>query len=329
MGIEYLHIETYKGLVNKRLDDLGDVNILVGDNNTCKTTFLEAIWLGTSKQKDLTLFNIINSKHNGFKYENYISDFFGLFNTNEKRKFLNIVADYDKFTLDGIITRDEDGEYAFDGKIGIEKFYLSRKLNGIDLMKSPMYGQIESSKFVYASTQKNSVELNNQLSEYLLDSKSEILSLINSFDENIVDMQYSADKYTNKAILKLKHKKNGWLSIYNYGDGIRKVITIVSSLITIVRGGTLLIDEIETSLHVSALEGVYSWLIETCKKYDIQLFITTHSREALETLTEIGVEREDVNLVVYKLENYKNDIIIKRVDEDRAMSILEDGGDLR
>ncbi|MFV0519321.1 MAG: AAA family ATPase, partial [Lachnospirales bacterium] len=171
--------------------------------------------------------------------------------------------------------------------------------------------------------------LDVNLSTNLLNNKDEIITLINSFDENIIDIMYVSGKYSNKAELKLKHKINGWLNLSSFGDGIRKVVLIVSTITSSSNCGILLIDEIETSLHVSALENVYSWLVKVCKERNIQLFVTTHSLEALTTLTEIGVEDDDIDLVVYKLENYKNDIIIKRIEEHRAMDILEDGGDLR
>lgn len=43
--IENLEIHSYRGVQNLKIDDLGAVNILVGDNNTGKTSVLEAIQL--------------------------------------------------------------------------------------------------------------------------------------------------------------------------------------------------------------------------------------------------------------------------------------------
>lgn len=43
--IESLQIETYRGIRNLEVENLGNVNVFVGDNNTGKTSVLEAIEL--------------------------------------------------------------------------------------------------------------------------------------------------------------------------------------------------------------------------------------------------------------------------------------------
>ena len=52
--ITSLNIESYRGLEGLKIENLGDVNIVVGDNNTGKTSVLEAIQL----LYELTLYNM-------------------------------------------------------------------------------------------------------------------------------------------------------------------------------------------------------------------------------------------------------------------------------
>lgn len=333
MGIKYLHIETYKGLVDKRLDDLGDVNILVGDNNTCKTTFLEAIDFVMSLDQYNAVVRVILSKINrvGFGSEEFLEAFFQLFNTKEKSKKINISTENKNFQIIGLESVNINNVPIFNGKLNNKNYIIDPTKENLPLIDETVYENIKDMKtveFIHAINNNNEILLQANLSDSLLSNKAEILKLISSFDENIVDIMYVAGKYSNKAILKLKHKTNGWLNLSSYGDGIKKIVLVISTIVSANNCGILLIDEIETSLHYSALESVYSWLVKVCKERNIQLFITTHSREALKVLTNQG-EDSDVDVVVYKLENLDNDIYIERIGNETAIRILNKGGDLR
>lgn len=335
MGIEYLHIETYKGLVDKKLENLGDVNVLVGDNNTCKTTFLEAINLVQSKNKVGRTYDIAIKRQGVLNNFNYnlmiIESLASFFNVNDKLKTVFIKTSEEVFKMQRV-----NGNITGEMQDCFTAMINDKEL--IDIVNGKIFNnetdmiydkRISESKFLYSSALYNNMNFDSDFSDILLDEKDVVLELINNFDESIIDIAYAVSKHTKLSVLKLRKSDKNWFNLSSYGDGIKKVILFVNTILKIEQGGILLIDEIETSLHFSALESVYTWLVKVCKERDIQLFVTTHSREALSVLTEIGVEDDDIDLVVYKLENYKNDIIIKRVDEYRAMSILEDGGDLR
>ena len=62
--IQQLQIETFRGIKELTIDNLGVVNILVGDNNTGKTTVLEAIQLLCNPSR----FNLIKSAIQREKY---------------------------------------------------------------------------------------------------------------------------------------------------------------------------------------------------------------------------------------------------------------------
>jgi AAA15 family ATPase/GTPase len=70
-----------------------------------------------------------------------------------------------------------------------------------------------------------------------------------------------------------------------------------------VENGVLLIDEVETSIHISALQKVFSWLVKSCQKREIQLFLTTHSLEAIDAIIESDIEQNE--LVAFHLNEQK------------------------
>ncbi|MEG4343914.1 AAA family ATPase [Microcoleus sp. A003_D6] len=129
------------------------------------------------------------------------------------------------------------------------------------------------------------------------DGKNEVLELIRSFDNNILDIQILSLP-TAIATLYIKHKELGLAPLYVFGDGFKRALVIALTLLT-TANGVLLVDEIETSIHVSALGSVFSWLIESCRHREIQLFVTTHSLEAIDAMLQPEIATD--NVVAFRL----------------------------
>ena len=78
-------------------------------------------------------------------------------------------------------------------------------------------------------------------------------------------------------ILSKSNKKALPLNVY--GDGMKKAILLMSAVIA-AKDGILLLDEFETAIHTSAMNKTFKWIIESCKKLNVQVFMTSHSKEA-------------------------------------------------
>jgi AAA15 family ATPase/GTPase len=87
--------------------------------------------------------------------------------------------------------------------------------------------------------------------------------------------------------------KNGLFPMTYFGDGVVKLTRILLEILD-ARGKRLMIDEIETGIHFSRLKDFWKTVITLCKKYDVQLFATTHSLECqryfVDAFTELGEE---------------------------------------
>ncbi len=87
----------------------------------------------------------------------------------------------------------------------------------------------------------------------------------------------------------------------------------------------LLIDEIESSLHVTALGTLFSWLVKSCEKLDVQLFATTHSLEAVDAM--IQAESENLNVIAgYRLERLEERVEARRLDGQLLFRLREERG---
>jgi energy-coupling factor transporter ATP-binding protein EcfA2 len=113
-----------------------------------------------------------------------------------------------------------------------------------------------------------------------------------------------------------------------FGDGIRRALLYAVSLAEAAHG-VLLVDEIETAIHVSALEKVAGWLFAACREHGVQLFMTTHSLEAVDAILAADTtEQEDI--ACFRLERGPERTTVKRYGEDLLKRLrYERGLDVR
>ncbi|MCY2962387.1 MAG: AAA family ATPase [Planctomycetota bacterium] len=155
-------------------------------------------------------------------------------------------------------------------------------------------------------------------------ARSQLLALLALFDPEIVDIQIASFRGRRPAIY-LSHLRLGVAPITVFGDGVRRAILLANSLNMLQGGGLLLIDEVETGIHVSALQSVFSWLAKAARELDVQIVATTHSLEAVDAIAEsVGDRMED--LVTIHLEQKAHQTIGKRFSGDLLRRIREERG---
>ena len=82
--------------------------------------------------------------------------------------------------------------------------------------------------------------------------------------------------------------------IGSYGDGMRRLLALSLSLVQ-TAGGFLLIDEIDTGLHWTAMEEMWRLVVETALKSSIQVFATSHSFDCIAGLASVLRVRPDLS----------------------------------
>lgn len=323
--IENLEIYSYRGIRDLKINNLGDVNILVGDNNTGKTSVLEAIQLLCEPTK----YNLVQIARQREKYRllNSISLFDSvryLFDINNNSpKCMNI-------GIGGTIS-GESGIVHVAGEIGTQLVDINELINKHIISKNQIdnfseevdtfFGKIESTfnndqqlnlvegileEFeinnytrLRADTTRNNAILrskailtidhviNNAFNDLIKNNqlKNRAVELLKEeFEDDIVDLRIITDSLSRYIPVIEKH--NGeYIPLSLYGDGLKKTLTMLNAIIN-VKGGVVLIDEYETALHTSAMTKVFSFLIESAQKSGVQLFLTTHSLEAIDKMLE-------------------------------------------
>lgn len=119
------------------------------------------------------------------------------------------------------------------------------------------------------------------------------ISILKKFDESIVDICYT--KADDESFVESIITENGVNMPFSvYGDGIKKILYILNKLFD-ATDSILLIDEIETGLHKKYYDKLFPVVFELAKKLNVQLFIATHSMEAIDAILEYGKYENDTN----------------------------------
>lgn len=291
--INDIFIKSFRGIRELKISDLGDINVIVGKNNVGKTSVLEAISIIENP------FNIGNIIHIAKKRELLFnqSSSFTIF-TNLLNKSTNSIE------IQGTVN-DKNFEYEVFGKnisIVTNESY-SPTIKGFEGKVKIVYGElIKNENIVLTENDNNFIfddkdlilpMLNVTSIDHLLENnpndiikagkKTELIELLNIFDKNVVGLEIVEEN--KKAIPFIEHKDLGLMPISIFGDGLKKVLMLGASIIK-AENGVLLIDEVETAIHTESIKGVFNWFINACKKYNTQVFMTTHSIEVIDGILE-------------------------------------------
>ncbi|HZM06782.1 MAG TPA: AAA family ATPase [Candidatus Saccharimonadales bacterium] len=110
----------------------------------------------------------------------------------------------------------------------------------------------------------------------------EALQIIEPRIEKIAFLGREAVRSSAGIVVKLKDSDMR-LPIGSLGDGVIRLLSLSLSVIR-ATGGYLMVDEIDTGLHHSVMEGMWRMVIMTAKRLNVQVFATTHSQDCINSL---------------------------------------------
>ena len=145
-------------------------------------------------------------------------------------------------------------------------------------------------------------------------------------DKDIIDIYIN-----DEEIFVEKETLRTYIPISSIGDGIVLVLEIIISLILTEEGfKVILIDEIERGIYYKNYRKLSEIIIDLCKdNQNIQLFITTHSKEFLEAFNEALLESEKDNFSLFSLKNKKEKLDVVHYTSKELKDTLETGWDPR
>jgi AAA15 family ATPase/GTPase len=352
--INNLNIVSFRGLDGIELTNTEQINILVGDNNSGKTSILEAIQLLQYPKEPGNFVRIGSMREGKYSLTTFgmltpYESFINMFNKKYNNKKISVGA----LVNDKTINLEIEG---YEEKIFTE-IHGAEKISRAQFDLGDSNGEIKSfvgkfklresnvetvSNFQFDENDR-SFKISNDSSLKLIKTdyispvdhyarsglvsaiskvvkngeKNDIVEMLNAFDKSIIGLDLLGEE--RRTIPYLQHKKLGLIPLSVFGDGIKKVLILACSILSL-KGGILLIDEIETAIHTSALKDFFQWFVDACKKHNTQVFITTHSVEAIDAILE-GSKEHLNDIVSYRLEDDDSGIYVNRTSGKKLYAI--------
>ena len=356
--LTYFKIENFKRFDSFEMENLGQYNLLVGDNNVGKTSVLEGL-LFKENTKDwlvnlffsLTNRKIIPNKNNTYTYlakslskiitwESLLKNvknpfiitykYFG--NTNDENISLQLLESDDLNTKDRNYLIKEslnnNSELWFrifkgtkyEGTFTFSIDNLSPSLQQYNFLSNTI-GHTDQLVKVYLKYINNDKGLRKLFDEILrlFIPNLEETRLHSVFDSDCIGISLTDE--------------NNIYPIARFGDGSIKIARTIIGVISSISVGRLMIDEIETGIHFSRLKDFWKTVITLCKKYDVQLFATTHSLECQKyfvyALAELEEEDRKNARNISLLENKEGNVESVTFDYEQFEFALEIGANTR
>lgn len=349
--ISELNIEKYRGINRLKLNDLSRINVLAGVNNSGKTSVLEVIGL-LSAPLDRTNFQrwatmrVPKDKTLKEKLVSYITALFSRLETDSHQylpiSFNACVANscFAESTIEIIYNAEMNKELNSIGEevdclqISAEYTETVLKLNFFSPAKdtakfrfknNSTFRQTKGVKtlfqtdFIFVGSNFYKDCVHHVSKSMLNEQKSELLSVIQSFDPDIIDIMLNNDD------ILLHSRQSGVLPLFTYGSGLQKAVLLAASLMG-VKDNIILIDEIDNAINISAFKEVFSWFINACRELNVQAFVTTHSLEAIDAILEAteddaenGLE-DDIRIITLRKtpKSHKSVALIRTGEEARS-----------
>ncbi len=304
-------IESFRGIRNLQSGALNHINLIVGDNNCGKTSVLESLLLFRNPRDFSNVLRIARLRDSSLlfyrssPYESLVNLFPQDFDdgriavaahccgrelhlslSGQRRVILLDESDLKSYFLHQMKLPSEAEafagslEFTMDGHT-VEshqfQFHEFSRTSGMNVRADTFLKMVYLSPVDHmAGNLINSILRNGSY-------KDICIRVLQLFDPDISGLVILKNVQTGRPMEYIEHKRLGTMPISTYGDGIKKVL-LLANAIARAAGGVLLIDEVETAIHSKYYENIFGFLLKACIQYDVQLFITTHSMEALDAL---------------------------------------------
>lgn len=295
-----IEISNFRGFDHVMISDLTKLNVFVGANDVGKTSILEAVFMlvGMSNPEmpmRVNHWRLLSS--NTLDYTRYL-----FHNVDFQNPPLLIARNDDKIrklTFTPVMSNQTDSassetvntsvikqlNFDFDTKDDVRDLQCHSKLF-IDstgkMQQKTDDNYKENLNCLFISADKNDGNASANFAKLVkMNKKQIIVDALKEFDENII----SVEALPEGLFLLMKGQKE-LLPISMVGDGARRLLNILST-IECEDYNIVMIDELDNGLHYSAHKLIWKTLLNFIKERDIQLFITTHNLECLQSLNAV------------------------------------------
>lgn len=328
-----LNVAKYRGIDGLVLEDPGRMNLIVGVNNSGKTSALEAIYLLAHQNDERALLDMIRLRGRSEGEPD------PLWLVEQLPDEIDIGGAFDQVESNAVRLRagrfDHDAEKSGDQASGDQTSKLSTLVINAEYGERQQWGMAtffsdrprrtifdgqnwlcRSAFTSPSSANRPSVLARCNRESLRSGAKTKIIEFIREHvDSGLEDIEL-ADKSGRFLVTHRDFERAPDLS--SFGEGVRRVFEI-GLLFAGVHGGVLLIDEFENAIHTSLLADFTRLVQMLAHELNVQVFLTTHSKEAIDAL--VGDGYRTGGIVGYALRRTDAGAEARRYDGERLLRL--------
>lgn len=314
-----LKIENYRLFNHFALDKIARVNLIVGTNNSGKSSLLEAIYLLTSNDPFTSLLYVLSergeyyARPNDPRSENrfgggYLAShiFYGhrldqsnaifIRGNSTEQPSLKIGFGESRASYSGQRTLFEE-EPSLNGHTKGLIFELKKFGRVINDDFVPLAEDVIPRNYRRVSIPEQESRLitissfeYDELSRFwdsitLTPREEKVIEALRIIEPKIERISFTSRQSSSSGILLRFQGEKEPIPLSSMGDGMRRVLAIAASLVSVDKG-TLLVDEIDTGLYYAVQRDMWQIIFETARKEDAQVFATTHSWDCVKAFQQ-------------------------------------------
>jgi len=346
MHLDSLKIKNFRILEDVTIEKLGHVNLIVGKNNSGKSTVLEALALLASGFNPEVMLFISNNRNvyrhlNTKDIESKVFSIENIISKSNEDPFLNwtyignqshyLTFGYVKNGKNNNLDIDREKGYSFTYFIDDRNFMnfevkaISNRALFMDMSENSHHMKKKDFNFGYITT--NNIDLNLFASSWdkiaLTDDENLVLEMLKLIDSDITNLAFLSlvDSETRIPFVRLKNIERR-IPLHQMGDGIFRLLQIILE-IPKSKNSILLIDEFENGLHYSVQPKVWELIFELAHRFNIQVFATTHSWDCIESFSQVAKDRTDMEGVLFRMGHS-----VRKSDKGKLIATVFDEDDL-
>lgn len=320
------HIGQYRKLRDIDIKNIRRINIFAGGNNKGKTSILETFYL-LSQLNDLnTYFDLekfrgkfSNEFHSVWMDKNFISniDLSGQFNNVPSRlEIKNELTDEDIEKTGYLSTIHANAKVA-DLDLASTIHLYSNKEPELRFTTSRVLCRAAfTSPYRYNSVLLQTAHTTAVKEGYFEKVKDFIRAKL---DPSIKNIELVSDAGENRFMVSTDDSDKP-IDLTKYGEGLQRVFEI-ALLIGYCRNGVLCIDEIDSALHKSLLIDFTQFIQETASQFNVQIFLSTHSKECIDAFVENDYPDDD--LTAFSMQEEDGKIVCKFLEGNKLKQLVE------
>ena len=328
-----IHVGTYRGITEISLDSLRRINVIAGTNNAGKTAVLEAIYLLVHQNDETALLNAMQWRGRWEAPPDPV------WFADQFPEHICISGSFDHVENNAaqvVVQRTDDAGEGIGDRTSFLTRYLIESRYGDRVQSTdvalfsdrPHRAQFNGRHWLCPSALTSSFGANRpdalvKANEATLDTgtRAKVVGFIKEhIDPRLTNIEL-ADEWHRFLVSHLDFERASDLS--SFGDGLRRVFEI-GLLLASVRGGVLLIDEFESAIHPRLLKPFTRVVQEMAVEHNVQVFLTTHSKEALDAFITNNYRTDDI--AAYALRRRSQGVDVRRFDGDELL-LLHEAGD--